>query len=86
MKETVGYSGSDIENVCRDASFMPLNRISFHGNWQEKMEFLKNNEQNLANQVITMADFLMALKNVRPSVPESVLSRYEDWMREQGSG
>jgi len=60
---------------------MPLNRISFHGNWQEKMEYLKNNEQNLANQVITMADFEQALQNVRPSVPTSVLSRYADWMR-----
>ena len=86
VKETVGYSGSDIENVCRDASFMPLNRISFHGNWQEKIDYLKNNEQNLANQVITMVDFSMALKNVRPSVPNSVLERYAEWMNQQGSG
>jgi len=56
---------------------MPLNRISFHGNWQQKMEYLKNNEKNLSEQVIQMIDFEQALQNVRPSVPTSALARYE---------
>jgi len=80
VEKTVGYSGSDIENVCRDASFMPLTRIKVSGNWQEKMEYLKKYEEDLTNQVIGMEDFIGALDSVKPSVPVGILKRYEDWM------
>jgi len=65
---------------------MPLNRISFHGNWNDKIAYLQNNQNELAEQVLTMQDFEQALKNVRPSVPTSALQKYHDWMAEQGSG
>lgn len=65
---------------------MPLNKLHFEGSWQAKMEFLQNNEEYLANQIITMTDFDKALCNVRPSVPKGTIKRYEEWMNLQGSG
>jgi len=65
---------------------MPLNRLDFKGNWQEKIEFLKKHEAGLSDQTISMQDFAEACKNVRPSVPTEILKRYDDWMKLQGSG
>lgn len=64
---------------------MPLNRIDFKGDWQQKMEYLQKHEENLANQCLEMQDFEDAIKNVRPSVPQHVLKRYHDWSEKQGS-
>ena len=84
--ESSGYSGSDIENVCRDASFAPLKCVNFEGNWEEKIAYLKKMEDNQADQVITMKDQLNALKSVKPSVAKDALKKYDVWMMKQGSG
>lgn len=69
---------------------MPLQKAlmknMMKGNWDDRVQFLKENEEELRTEALTMADFEQALVNVRPSVPPEILKRYEDWMKQQGSG
>jgi len=66
------YSGSDIEGVCKYAAMMPLNRISFNGDWKQQINFIKDNVNQLADQQITMEDFETAIKQRKPAVDPSI--------------
>lgn len=82
VKKTKGYSGADINNVCREAALMPMRR---------KILGMKLNPADIAEMKeefdvpLTMSDFLDALQNVKTSVGSTHLKEYADWMKEFGS-
>jgi SpoVK/Ycf46/Vps4 family AAA+-type ATPase len=73
---TAGYSGSDIERVCREAAMNPLREA-------EKSGDLMKAEVKL--RPIGMSDFEQAIQSVRPTVMPEHVQRYEDWGRKFGA-
>lgn len=80
-KNLDGYSGSDITNVCRDASMMAMRR-RISGLKPEEIKGLSKNELELP---VTMNDFSDAIRRINKSVSIEDLKRYEKWMQEFGS-
>eukprot|EP01127_Copromyxa_protea_P001988 TRINITY_DN11890_c0_g1_i1.p1 TRINITY_DN11890_c0_g1~~TRINITY_DN11890_c0_g1_i1.p1 ORF type:complete len:527 (+),score=119.83 TRINITY_DN11890_c0_g1_i1:33-1583(+) len=76
-----GYSGADITNVCRDASFMAMRKLISGLNKQQIRDL--NLEE--MDKPLTTADFREALSKVQPSVGKEDLKQYEQWMTEFGS-
>lgn len=76
-----GYSGSDITNVCRDASMMVMRR-RIQGLSAEEIKNLPKEELDLP---VTQEDFLMALQKASKSVSEADIEKHEKWMEEFGS-
>ncbi|ELT99931.1 hypothetical protein CAPTEDRAFT_159570 [Capitella teleta] len=75
-KETDGYSGSDMANLCKEAALGPIRSLAF-----EDIESLA------ADQVraITLQDFEDAIRQVRASVSQKDLDSYLDWNKQYGS-
>lgn len=80
-KNLEGYSGSDITNVCRDASMMAMRR-RISGLKPEEIKSISKEELELP---VTMEDFTDAIRRVSKSISNSDLKRYEKWMQEFGS-
>ncbi|KYQ56851.1 Fidgetin-like protein 1 [Trachymyrmex zeteki] len=76
-EKSVGYSGADMTNLCKEASMEPIRSISFSQLEDIRMEEVRH---------ITNSDFEQALINVRPSVSQSDLKIYIEWDRIYGSG
>lgn len=74
---TKGYSGADMETVCREASMEPIRNIpcdeiaTFDINHLRKVNF---------------KDFLASLKKVKSSVSSNDLQQYVNWNRTYGTG
>ena len=82
VTKTKGYSGADISNVCRDAALMPMRRKILEG----KVNIAElPSMQDQIDIPLTMTDFEQALKNIQPSVSNTHLKEYEEWMKEFGS-
>ncbi|KAI0985014.1 hypothetical protein GJ496_001093, partial [Pomphorhynchus laevis] len=76
-----GYSGSDITNVCRDASMMAMRR-KFSGLTMD--EIIKIPEQEL--QLPTChQDFIDSINKISPSVSKKDTIKYEKWIDDFGS-
>lgn len=71
---TLGYSGSDIFNLCREAAYEPLREID---------DISKFN--SLDARPILLKDFLNASKLIRKSVAEEDLELFDKWNKEFGS-
>ncbi|KAJ1912647.1 putative 26S proteasome subunit yta6 [Tieghemiomyces parasiticus] len=71
---TEGYSGSDMDGLCREAALGPIRNIGDIRNIS-------------ADDVrpMTFEDFRVALTQVRASVSDRDLQLYEDWNKEYGS-
>jgi len=69
-----GYSGSDMDNLCREAALGPIRSI----------KDIMNIEQE-AVRPIRLEDFEKALTQVRASVSQSDLTSYLDWNKQFGS-
>eukprot|EP00826_Nyctotherus_ovalis_P037413 TRINITY_DN3408_c0_g1_i2.p1 TRINITY_DN3408_c0_g1~~TRINITY_DN3408_c0_g1_i2.p1 ORF type:complete len:204 (-),score=86.99 TRINITY_DN3408_c0_g1_i2:57-668(-) len=81
LKNTEGYSGADITNVCREASLMPFRKMLKENPNIEELA----SKQTEIDIPITMQDFRNALKNISKSVSTEYLDRYAKWMKEYGS-
>jgi len=80
-KLTEGYSGADINGICRDASLMSMrSRIE-----NLSVDQIKGLGAKHLETPITLAEFLTAISRVRPSVGKQDLKKFEEWMREFGS-
>ena len=80
---TDGYSGSDIANVCREASLMQMRRRLMSNAGGDIMELINNpNLQSELEAPITREDLIMAIQNISKSVSKSDLERYEKWTEE----
>lgn len=77
-KLTEGYSGSDMQNLVKDASMGPLRDALRQG-----IEITKLNKEDM--RPVTLQDFKDALQEVRPSVSSNELGIYENWNKQFGS-
>ena len=86
VKLTEGYSGADISNVCREASFMPMRR-ELITNKGRKIEDLVNDPDFRAKirAAICMPDFEKAIGNISKSVSAKDLEVYDKWTKEFSS-
>lgn len=73
-RETEGYSGSDIFNLCREASLEPLRELG------DIQNVGINNVRN-----ILVDDFIIAMKQIRKSVSVKDLDSYKEWNLQFGS-
>ncbi|XP_070072573.1 katanin p60 ATPase-containing subunit A1 isoform X4 [Drosophila takahashii] len=79
--ELLGYSGSDISNVCRDASMMAMRRL-ISGRTPDQIKQIRREE---VDQPITLQDFQDARQRTKKSVSADDVARFEKWMEEYGS-
>jgi katanin p60 ATPase-containing subunit A1 len=86
IKRTEYYTGDDLNNVCRDASMMPLRRTLL--NLKESKESGMRMEEMgdmLKDIPISMQDLMEAIDAVKPTNSKEKLDRYKKWMEEFGS-
>jgi len=74
-EKTEGYSGADIEAVCREAGLYAV---------REAVEKYKgeNIKENVKNIKVTKDHFLKALEKVKPSLTQEDIKRYEEIVRD----
>jgi SpoVK/Ycf46/Vps4 family AAA+-type ATPase len=70
----VGFSGSDITALAKDAAMGPLRSLG------EKLLSMTMDQI----RPIQFQDFQASLKTIRPSVSKQGLKEFEDWSREFG--
>jgi katanin p60 ATPase-containing subunit A1 len=82
-RQTAGYSGDDITNICRDAAMEPMRRhvARLAGDLTQIRELMKRE----GGEAVTMADFLVAVARVNPSVSSDDISRHEQYQAQYGS-
>ena len=73
---TEGFSGSDIEIVCREAIMNPVREM-------DKSGLLKDKEAKI--RPVTIQDFEKALQKIKPTVAPEELLAYEKWQKDFGS-
>ncbi|KII64714.1 Katanin p60 ATPase-containing subunit A1 [Thelohanellus kitauei] len=76
-----GYSGADINNVCREACMMSMRR-KVEGLNAEQIKNLATEDLNLP---VTETDFLEALSRVNKTVSKGDIKKFEAWIKEFGS-
>lgn len=75
------YSGSDITNLCRDASMMTMRR-RIQGLKHEDIRKLSKEDLDVP---VTNADFQDAVDKMHPSVSALDIQKFNDWMSEYGT-
>jgi len=87
--KSMGYSGADVANVCRDASMMSVRRLMEQARKQglskEQVQAMFREQKEVLNTAVSREDFLMALSKVSRSVSDNDLVRFTEWMQEFGS-
>ncbi|KAI3942340.1 hypothetical protein MKW92_041477 [Papaver armeniacum] len=75
VKETEGYSGSDLQALCEEAAMMPIRELG------SKIQTVN------ANQIrpLRYGDFKKAMSVIRPSLQKSKWEELEKWNQEFGS-
>ena len=71
---TVGYTGSDIRLVCREAAMEPVRELMGQGPPEGEVEL----------RPISKADFVKALRKIKPIVRPSDMRRYLEWAERYG--
>ncbi|KAL7072040.1 hypothetical protein ACQ4LE_008995 [Meloidogyne hapla] len=84
-----GYSGADITNICRDAALAPMRDClrstnNLHADYEERKEARKKILQK-PDLTIRMCHFETAIQKMKPSVTQSTVQKYINWMEEFGS-
>ena len=76
-----GYSGADVQLVCRDAAMAPM-RAAIAGKSPDEIVELQTKGQ--LEGEITVRDFLGAIETTPPSIAPGSLRRFEAWNAEFG--
>ncbi|MBN1327908.1 MAG: AAA family ATPase [Candidatus Heimdallarchaeota archaeon] len=71
-----GYSGRDIQLLCREAVMMPVRELDISG--------ALDNPDIIARKV-ALQDFMTAMEKIKPSVAPEELLKHRDWAEEFGS-
>ncbi len=71
-----GYSGRDIQLLCREAVMMPVRELDIAG-------ALDN--PDIKARAVTIDDFMLAMEKIKPSVAPEELLKHRDWAEEFGS-
>ena len=82
IEATHGYSGSDIANVCREASLMNMRRRLLNNSEDIKDLIGKTGFRKEIEAPITLDDLLEACVNISKSVSNDDMKKYEDWTKE----
>ncbi|PRP78643.1 katanin p60 ATPase-containing subunit [Planoprotostelium fungivorum] len=80
-KRLDGYSGSDITNVCRDASFVNM-RKKLTGLGLDEIKKLDKAE---IDTPLTKGDFDQSISRTNPSVPQDAVKKHEEWRDKFGA-
>jgi katanin p60 ATPase-containing subunit A1 len=81
MLEGHHYSGADITNLVRDAAMMTMRRFMKEADKQSLKENAAEIGRRVAEQPITMNDFLSALRKVPSSVNAENIKKFEEWKK-----
>lgn len=81
MLEGHHYSGADITNLVRDAAMMTMRRYMKEADMQTLKENAAEIGRQVAEQPITMNDFLSALRKVPSSVNAENIKKFEEWKK-----
>eukprot|EP00357_Protocruzia_adherens_P011973 CAMPEP_0115025146 /NCGR_PEP_ID=MMETSP0216-20121206/33785_1 /TAXON_ID=223996 /ORGANISM="Protocruzia adherens, Strain Boccale" /LENGTH=454 /DNA_ID=CAMNT_0002399591 /DNA_START=136 /DNA_END=1500 /DNA_ORIENTATION=+ len=76
IEKTDGYSGSDLNQLCKEAAYGPIREI-------QSGDLAKFDSKKL--RPVKYCDFKAAMARIRPSVNPSSLRTYIDWDRENGA-
>ena len=76
-----GYSGADVQLVCRDAAMAPM-RAAIAGKSPDEIVELQTKGE--LEGEITSSDFLCAVETTPPSIAPGSLRRFESWNAEFG--
>eukprot|EP00834_Sanchytrium_tribonematis_P001791 NODE_46_length_32145_cov_0.918711.p18 type:complete len:231 gc:universal NODE_46_length_32145_cov_0.918711:11652-12344(+) len=76
-----GYSGADVTNICRDASFMKM-REKIKG---RKLEEIKSMAKAEFEDPLTFFDLQKAIGKIKPSVSREDIEKYHEWTKKFGS-
>ena len=71
---TVGYTGSDIRLVCREAAMEPVRELMSEGPPEGEVEL----------RPVSKEDFVKALRKIKPVVKPSDIRRYLEWAERYG--
>jgi len=71
-----GYSGRDIQLLCREAVMMPVRELDISG-------ALDN--PDIKARAVTIEDYMASMAKIKPSVAPEELLKHRDWAEEFGS-
>lgn len=72
---TDGYSGSDLDSLTKDAAMSTTRGLT----WEQMMD------KDLTVRPISLDDFKVSMKLIKPSVGKDGLAKFESWVKEFGS-
>jgi len=84
-ERTAGYSGADVQLICRDASMNPMRRMIEGKSPAELVQLRDEGGLTPGSVPIDASDLEAALSSVQPSVGPGDTVRYMEWARDFGS-
>lgn len=82
-RRTEGFSGADLNQLCRNAGMMPMRRL-MEGKSPDQIAAMKGRGE-LVLGCVTEEDFSLALQKTQPSVGRDDDTKHDKWFKEFGS-
>ena len=75
--QLIGYSGSDIKSVCKEAAMIPLRKLFNH--------LETGDVTNMEREKVSSTHLMEAIKRIRPSCDPELQQKYDKWTQNFGS-